>query len=128
MERLREIRDAGGDLLVVGLGPAESARALRADTGYAGTLLVDEDGAAYRAASLRRTGLLGHLRPSVLLGYLRAKKEGHHAGKLTADPWQQGGTLVIAPPGRVTYAWRDRVGTKPAPYAEVLAAVRACAG
>ncbi len=112
---------------MIGFGTPEQARAFREATGWQGALLTDPDGAAYRAAALRRSGWLRHLRWSVIRGYFAARRQGHRAGKVVGDPWQQGGTFVVAPPGRIAYAWRDVVGTEPAPYDEVLAALRAAA-
>ena len=55
---------------------------------------------------------------------LRARKEGFRQAKVQGDPWQLGGTLVVAPGDRVLYAWRNRNADDDAPVEAVLAAPR----
>ena len=58
------------------------------------------------------------------LAALRARSAGHRQRKTAGDPWQLGGTLVVAPGDRLLYAWRNRTAYDDAPIAEVLAALR----
>jgi hypothetical protein len=92
----------------VGLGKPEEARAFRERSGWPGTVLVDAKGEAYRALAFGRTTLFGALRPAVLKAALRARKAGHRQGKTQGDPWQLGGTVVVAPGDRLLLVHRDR--------------------
>jgi hypothetical protein len=100
------------------------ARGARRESGWRGPIYVDGEGVAYRAAGLVKTGVAGVLRPRVVMAALRARREGFRQGRTRGNPWQLGGTLVIAPGDRVLYAWRNRAADDDAPMEEVLAALR----
>jgi len=125
MKRLPKVEALGAGLAVVGLGNPGFAKGFRESTGYVGPLFVDGEGVAYRAAAL------GRLRPwhlfsvRMIRNAMRAKKEGFRQSKVEGDPWQLGGTLVVAPGDRVLYAWRNRNADDDAPIEAVLAALRA---
>lgn len=93
--------------------------------GWQGVVLVDGEGASYAAVALRRTGLLSLLRPRLVREALRARKEGFRQRKTQGDPWQLGGTIVVAPGDRVLYAHRNAGPEDEAPLDDVLAALRA---
>ena len=122
--RRADIIAAGAGLAVVGLGTPAFAKAFREDAGWRGPIYVDAEAKAYAAAGLVRAGPLRLLRPRVLLAAVRARKQGFRQGKTQGDPWQMGGTLVVAPRDRVVYAWRNASAEDDAPVDEVLAAVR----
>jgi hypothetical protein len=94
-------------------------------SGWSGPIVVDHDGTAYAAASLRRIGILALLRPGMWIAAMRAKKEGFRQSKTQGDPWQLGGTLVVAPGDRVLFAYRNANSDEEAPLDDVLAALRA---
>lgn len=111
--------------MLVGVGVPEQAKGFRVLAGWKGTLLVDTDGRAYAAVTLRRTSLLALLRPKMFREALRARKEGFRQGKTQGDPWQLGGTLVVAPGDRVLFSHRNAGPEDDAPLDAVLAALRA---
>ncbi len=125
MKRLPEIEALGAGLAVVGLGNPTFAKGFRESTKYVGPLFVDGEGLAYRAAALRRLRPWHLLDPRLIRNAMRAKKEGFRQSRVAGDPWQLGGTLVVAPGDRVIYAWRNRNADDDAPMEEVLAALRA---
>jgi len=86
--------------------------------------VVDERREAYAVADLRRMSLLSLLRPKMLREALRARKEGFRQTKTQGDPWQLGGTMVVAPGDRVVYAYRNAGPEDEAPLDDVLAAAR----
>jgi len=124
MTREADIKAAGGSVAVIGLGTPAFAKGFREATRYAGPLFVDGEGAAYRAVSLKRLRLWRLLSPRMIRNALRAKKDGFRQGKVEGDPWQLGGTLVVAPGDRLVYRWRNTNADDDAPLDEVLAALR----
>ena len=108
---------------MIGLGTPAFAKGFRASTGYEGPLFVDGEGAAYRTVALRRLRLWQLLSPRMLRNALRARKEGFRQGQVEGDPWQLGGTLVVAPGDRLVYAWRNTNADDDAPIDDVLAAL-----
>jgi peroxiredoxin len=121
---VNDVRAAGAGIALVGLGTPDMARDARRETGWRGPIYVDEEGLSYRAAGLARATIAGVLRPRVVLAALRARKEGFRQGRTRGDPWQLGGTMVVAPGDRVLYAWRNRFADDDAPMEEVLAVLR----
>jgi hypothetical protein len=113
------------DLVLVGGGTPEQARAFRLLTGWPHAVLVDGDGKAAAAAGLRRMTLLSLANPKMLLAVLRARREGFRQGKTQGDPWRLGGTLVVAPGDRVLYEHRNARADDDTPLDDVIAAVRA---
>jgi hypothetical protein len=102
-----EIQKRGTNLVVIGNGLTAQARDLRDELDFPATLWVDAKMVAYRAAGLRRgpTRILswrtfGHL--------LRAWRGGHRQAGVQGDPWQLGGTFVMAPPDRVLFTHISR--------------------
>jgi hypothetical protein len=85
---------------------------------------VDRTGEAYRAVALRKTSFLRLLRPGLLLGVLRARREGHRQVGVHGDPWQLGGTILIAPGDRVLLAQRDEGPEDAAPLDDALRTLR----
>src|SRR5687767_3875751 len=94
------IHRAGGEVVVVGNGAPHFIAGFRELTGYRGPLYTDPSLESYRAASLKR-GWATFLNPKAAVNAARALLKGHMQGRTQGDPAQQGGTLVIAPPGRV---------------------------
>jgi peroxiredoxin len=120
-----DVRAAGAGIAIVGLGTPEMAKDARRQTGWRGPIYVDGEGKAYRAAGLVKASIAGVLRPRVILAALRARREGFRQSRPRQNPFQLGGTLVIAPGDRVLWAWRNRFADDDAPMEEVLAALRA---
>lgn len=118
------MRAAGAGIAVVGQGTPEMAQDARRETGWRGPIYVDGEGVAYRAAGLAKATIVGVFRPRVVMAALRARREGFRQGRTRGNPWQLGGTLVVAPGDRVLYAWRNRAADDDAPMEEVLTALR----
>jgi hypothetical protein len=94
------IRTAGADLVVIGNGSPSFIAGFRDETGWDGPLYTDPSLAVYKAAELKR-GVLRTLDPRALGKTIKAFSHGQRQGRTQGDPWQQGGTLVIAPDGTV---------------------------
>ena len=124
MKREAEVNAAGGTLAVVGLGNPLFAKGFRESTGYTGPLFVDGQGLAYRAVALGRLKLWNLLSFRMIRNAIRARKEGFRQGKVEGDPWQLGGTLVVAPGDRLLFAWRNQNADDDAPIDDVIAALR----
>ena len=110
-------------LVVIGNGTPAQARDLQEDLDYRGTLWVDPDMEAYRAAGLRRGAsrafsfrMIGHL--------VRALRSGHRQRGVQGDPWQLGGTFLTAPPDRVLYAHVNREAGDHPPLDDLLAILK----
>ena len=88
-------------LVAIGLADLERARAFRDEHQLEFPLLVDADRRAYRAAGFTQANLLHIFRRDNFKWRSRAKSGGHCQTKLGANPMQLGGTLVLAPDGRV---------------------------
>ena len=118
-----ELRALGANVVVVGSGRPQFARAFREDLALDVPILVDPDLVSYRAAGMQRT-----LRATVSLGLLknawRAYRAGHRQRAVEGDPWQQGGVLVLGPGDRDVYTYISQVAGDHPDEAEIVAAVR----
>jgi hypothetical protein len=121
---IEKIHAAGAELVVIGSGAAHFVAGFRETTGYKGPILVDPKLVSYRAAGLRR-GWLRILNPLSLLYFFRALFRGNFQGRNQGVPDQQGGAMVVAPPGRILYEHQSRVAGDNAPPRKILAALPA---
>jgi predicted amidohydrolase len=96
------IHATGAEVVVVGNGAPHFIAGFRELTGYLGPLYTDPSRASYRAADMKH-GWRTFLDARALTNAARALAGGHLQGRTQGDPAQQGGTLVIAPPGRVLF-------------------------
>jgi len=96
------IHRAGAELVVIGNGAPHFIAGFRELTGYRGQLYTDPSLESYKAASLKH-GWHTFLNPLAAVYAVRALCTGNMQGRTQGDPAQQGGTLVIAPPGRVLF-------------------------
>ena len=55
-----------------------------------------------------------------MLNFLHARQKGFKQGRTQGDPWQQGGSLVIAPGGEVLYHYVSATPGDHAPPEELL--------
>jgi hypothetical protein len=99
---IERIHRTGAELVVVGNGAPHFIAGFRDLTGYRGQLYTDPSLESYRAASLKH-GVSTFFHPKVVFNAVRAISKGHLQGTTKGDPAQQGGTLVIRPPGRVIF-------------------------
>jgi hypothetical protein len=117
-----EIEERGAHLVVIGNGLPAQARDMQEDLEFPGPVWIDAEMTAYRAAGLRRGPTrtlswrtLGHL--------VRAWRGGHRQVGVQGDPWQLGGTFVIAPPHEVHYAQISREAGDHPPVPDLLVAL-----
>ena len=96
------IHRAGAEIVVVGNGAPHFIKGFRELTGFQGPLYTDPSLESYKAASLKH-GWSTFLNPRAVTNAARALMGGNMQGKTQGDPAQQGGTLVIAPPGRLLF-------------------------
>ena len=123
-DAIGEIRARGAELVIVGNGSAQFAKAFRDDFELDCPLLLDPELRAYRAAGLRR-GRVEMLSPSLPLHSLRALRAGFRAAGVQGDVWQLGGAFVIRPGGDITYRHVSRAAGDHAPVAAILAGLDA---
>jgi len=121
-DRVDEIRELGAELVVVGNGAVNFAKAFREDYRLDSPLLVDPELRAYRAAGLRR-GRVEALSPRLPLNALRALRGGSRQGSIQGDVWQLGGVFVIRPGGELAYRYVSRVAGDHAPVDAILDAL-----
>jgi peroxiredoxin len=120
---LRErVASMGGDIVVIGPGTIEQARAFRSEQNAAVPILTDPTRAAYSAAGMRR-GLRTILTPRVLARGFAAHRRGFRQTGIAGDPLQQGGVLVMGPGGREHFRFISRESGDHPPAAQMLAAV-----
>ena len=96
------IRTAGAEVFVIGNGSPSFIEGFRETTKYDGAVYTDPSLAVFEAAQLKR-GVMKTLNPLAIGKTLGAFMRGHKQGLTQGDPWQQGGVLVIAPTGEVTW-------------------------
>jgi peroxiredoxin len=115
----------GGDIVAVGTGNRRYAQAFVRDERIPYLVLVDDDAAAARAASVRSSSFLGMFHPRTWHATRETRRRGYRIHKAGARVTQLGATFVIAPGDRVRYAHLDRDSTDHAPIDAVLDALRA---
>jgi hypothetical protein len=97
-----KIRDAGGELYVIGNGTPNFIEGFREQTKYDGPLYTDPSLEVYKAAELKR-GAMKTFNPRALGATFKALAHGSRQGRTQGDAWQQGGALVIATDGHVKW-------------------------
>ncbi len=117
-----EIRDLDADVVVVGNGNLDFARAFREDLDFDGPLLIDPELEAYRAASLRR-GRVELLSPRMPLNALRSMSKGFRQGTVQGDAFQLGGVFVIQTGGDLAYHYASREAGDHPPIEDILDAI-----
>ena len=122
---LEDARRKGANVAIIGNGlPAmANAFARRMALGPETLVLTDPQRESYRRAGFRR-GLWATLGPHVLPKLARASWR-FGVRRIQGDPWQQGGTLVVAKGGEVLFRYvSTHQGDRPAPR-DVVAALPA---
>ena len=123
---IERIHAAGAELVVVGSGAPHFVAGFRETTDFDGPIYCDPTLAVYEAAGLKR-GRLRTLGPRSALASLRAAKEGFKQGRVQGDAYQQGGVLVIVPPGEAVYRHVSEYAGDNAPVADVVRVVESLA-
>jgi hypothetical protein len=97
------IRAAGADLHVIGSGTPNFIAGFRETTKFDGSILSDPSLKSYQAAGLLRSGWRT-FHPMAAVSAARALARGNMQGRTQGDNFQQGGVVVILPPGEIAYA------------------------
>ena len=123
-ERYDEITSLGADIVAIGTGDRRYAEAFARDERIPFLVLIDDDAAAARAASLRTLNWFQLLHPRTWKATRETSKRGHHIHKSGKRVRQIGATFVIGPGDRIRYEHLDADSTDHAPIDEVVAALR----
>lgn len=118
-----DITAHGADVVAVGTGDARYAKAFIAEEDVPFLVLLDEDGAAAAAASLREAGLWRLAGPANWAGALRTRRAGHRQHKIGKRVTQLGATFVAGPGNKLRYEHLERDPSDHAPIDDVLAAL-----
>lgn len=116
-----------GNLAIVGNGTLAHAQDFEKTHGKGLRSLVDSKRQTYQALAFRR-GIRYTLGPASMARGVDAMSRGFRQVNTQGDPFQQGGTLVVAAGGRPVMFQRARFAGDHASLEEVLAAVRMAAG
>jgi hypothetical protein len=123
-KEIERIHAAGGELVVVGSGTPNFIGGLRERTGFTGPIYSDIERTSYRAAGLKR-GWLRILNPVSGAHAIGALAGGFRQSGTQGDNAQQGGVLVVLPPGRAVYQHVSKIAGDNAPAGEVVEALEA---
>jgi len=119
-----DLQAHGIEVVAIGTGNRAYAAAFTADEHIPFPVLVDDDAAAARAASVRKVGMVRLLTDRrSWAGTRRARAAGHAIHKAGKRVTQLGATFVIGPGPQVRYAHVDEHSADHAALDEVLAAV-----
>jgi hypothetical protein len=92
-----EITAAGANVAAIGLGGMDFARRFQEEFQLTFPLLVDEDSAVHKAATLGRANILHMLRPDNFAARKRATMAGFSQTGIGKDPFQLGGSFIFGP-------------------------------
>jgi len=101
-DALPRIRAAGAELVVVGNGTLEQARAFAREFAPDITVLTDPERRTYRVVGARRSPL-SILDPRTLINAWRARTQGFTQKEVLGDGLQLGGVFVVRPDGSVPF-------------------------
>ncbi len=118
-----KIQEQGAEVVTIGTGNADYAKAFVRDEKIPFPVLVDDEAKAAQAASIERVSLFGMFSPGSFPGGWRAWKAGHRIGKPGPRTNQLGATFVVGPGPVVRYEHRDAHTADHAPMQEILAAL-----
>ena len=120
-----KIKALGAEIICVGTGDARYARAFIEEEEIAWTVLLDDDGEAADAASVRKGNAAQILGPRAMRSALKAYAKGHRQkAKLGRRPTQLGATFVIGPGEVLRYSHLDDHVGDHAPLEEILVALK----
>lgn len=123
-EHYDKVTATGADVVAVGTGDEQYAQRFVADEAIPYPVLVDDNGQAARAASIRSVPFLKLIfDPRSMPGARRAHKAGFRVRKSGKRVTQLGATFVIGPGGAVRYEHVDLHSADHAPLTEVMAAL-----
>jgi hypothetical protein len=118
------IREAGGDVVIVGTGDPSAAQAFQDDVGIPDVDVFSDQGRqAFALAGFHR-GIKTLLSPKAIGNYLLAFRDGHRPKRPQGDALQQGGVLVVEPDGSIVFRYISRASGDHPDVRDLLAAVR----
>ena len=123
-EHYDEITALDADVVAIGTGDRRYAEAFVRDERIPFLVLVDDDGTAAQAASLRTLNWFQLLHPRTWKATRETSKRGYHVHKSGKRVRQIGATFVIGAGDRVRYEHVDHDSTDHAPFDEIVAALR----
>jgi peroxiredoxin len=123
-EHYDEITALDADVVAIGTGDRRYAETFVRDEQIPFLVLVDDDGTAAQAASLRTLNWFQLLHPRTWKATRETSKRGYHVHKSGKRVRQIGATFVIGAGNRVRYEHVDRDSTDHAPFDEIVAALR----
>jgi peroxiredoxin len=117
------IHALGAELVVIGHGTVDEARAFRDEHHLTCPLFTDPERQAYRALEMRH-GRRTLMTPRVVVHTVTAMLQGFRQTFVAGDPLQQGGVIVIAPGGVERYRHISREAGDHPPVSRILAALQ----
>jgi peroxiredoxin len=121
----QDFKTAGVDLVLIGQGTPRQAAEFRRRQGIQLPVLADHDRVSYKAAGTKVGGVTDLFSPqTVAKGLLATARTRRTQTRTVGHPSQLGGTLAIAPDGRVVWSHLAQDASDNAPPEEILAAVR----
>jgi peroxiredoxin len=118
-----EITRRGGEVVAVGTGSVRYAAAFVTDEDVPFPVLVDDDGTAAAAASVRTASWRTLAGPRSWAGTVRVWRQGHRIHKAGRRVTQLGATFVVGPGDVVHYEHYAGDSSDNAPVTDVLAAL-----
>ncbi len=122
-ERYEDFRSRGSEIIAVGTGDVRYAQDFveREEIPY--PVLVDDDGAAARAAAVTVSSFIGMFHPRTWGPTRETLRRGHRVHAAGKRVTQLGASFVIAPGPSLAYEHLDADSTDHAPIDEMLAAI-----
>ena len=124
-ERYAEFRKRGAEVVAIGTGDVEYARTFVSDEKIPFPVLVDDDGAAARAAAVRVSSFLGLFHPRTWGPTRETWARGHRIHAAGNRVTQLGASFVVGPGPTLLFEHLDRDSTDHAPVDALLAALPA---
>jgi len=118
-----EIKAKGAEIIAVGTGDPRYAQNFIEEEDIPFPVLIDEDGDAAEAASVKKGRVMDLVGPKTVAGALKATAAGHRQHKNGKRSKQLGATFVIGPGDVVRYEHLDGDVSDHAPIEEVLEAL-----
>lgn len=117
------IRKKGAELVFVGNGSRQQARAFREEFAIASPVYVDPERRAYAALGMKRRALGPRAVLATARNSLRALRAGFRQTDVQGDAWQLGGVLVLRPGGVVAYRYLSAAAGDHPPVDDLVAAI-----
>ena len=117
------IRDLGAELIMIGNGTPNFAKAFLEEFSITTPIYVDPSLASYRALGMRRGVAATLFSPKVLVHGFRALRSGFRQGLTRGDHFQLGGVLVVKPDDTILYRYLSETAGDHPPTSDILAAL-----